>query len=72
MNYRIFVNPQPQQLKTFIEGVSQLLGLNAKTIPYDRAFAEKEGAYLDHFSRMALGWTHSREGYQLIIRVLWL
>lgn len=72
MNYRTFVNPQPQQLMTFIQSVSQLLGVNPQTVPYDRAFEEKEGAYLDPMSRMALGWKHNREGLQLIVRVIWL
>jgi len=72
MNYRVFVNPQPQQLKTFVQSVSQMLGLNPKTIPCDRAFEEIEGAYLDQFSRLALGWKHNREGYELIVRVVWI
>jgi hypothetical protein len=72
MNYRVFLNPQPQQLSTFIHSVSLALRVNPQTIPYGRAFEEKEGTYLDQFSRIALGWKHDRERHQLIVRVAWL
>jgi hypothetical protein len=72
MNYRVFLNPQPQQLGTFIVGVSQALHVNPESVPYARAFEEKEGAYLDPFSRIALGWKYDPTRHELIVRVLWL
>ncbi len=72
MNYRVFLNPQPQQLITLIRSVSIALRVNPETIPYHRAFEEREGAYLDQLSRIALGWKHDRERHQLIVRVVWL
>jgi hypothetical protein len=72
MNYREFLNPQPQQLCAFIRTVSLALRLNPESIPYGRAFEENEGAYLDPFSRIALGWYHDRVRHELIVRVTWL
>lgn len=72
MNYRVFLNPQPQQLGTFLLGVSRVLHVNPDTIPYGRAFEEKQGAYLDQFSRIALGWKYNPSRHELIVRVLWL
>ena len=72
MNYRIFLNPQPQQLGTFIVNVSETLHVDPKTVPYGRAFEEKEGAYLDTFSRIALGWKYDPSQRQLVVRVTWL
>jgi hypothetical protein len=72
MNYRVFLNPQPQQLGTFIFDVSQALHVNPDTIPYGRAFEEKEGAYMDQFSRIALGWKYDPIRRQLVVRVAWL
>jgi hypothetical protein len=69
MNYRVFLNPQPQQLGAFIIDVSNALHLNPESVSYSRAFEEKEGAYLDLFSRIALGWKYDRNRHQLIVRV---
>jgi hypothetical protein len=72
MNYRVFLNPLPQQLGTFIFDVSQALHVNPESVPYARAFEEKEGAYLDPFSRIALGWKYDPARRLLIVRVTWL
>jgi len=72
MNYRVFLNPQPQQLGTFIFDVSRSLHVNPDSVPYARAFEEKEGAYLDAFSRIAIGWKYNPSRHELIVRVLWL
>jgi hypothetical protein len=72
MNYQVFLNPQLQQLSTFIHSISQALRVPPETIPYARAFEEKEGAYVDQFSRIAFSWNHDRERHQLIVRVVWL
>jgi hypothetical protein len=72
VNYRVFFNPEPHQLSSFIHSVSLALRVNPKAIPCGRAFEEMEGAYMDQFSRIALGWKHDRERHQLIVRVVWL
>jgi hypothetical protein len=72
VNYRVFLNPQPQQLSAFIRGVSLVLRLDPETIPYGRAFEEKEGAYVDQWSRIAFGWKHDPKRHELIVRVVWL
>jgi hypothetical protein len=72
MNFRIFFNPQPQQLGSFIRGICQSLQVEPETIPYARPFEEKEGAYLDPLSRIALGWQQDRGNRQLVVRVRWL
>jgi hypothetical protein len=72
VNFRIFLNPQPQQLGSFIRAICQALQVDSETIPYKRPFEEKEGAFLDPFSRIALGWEQDRSNRQLIVRVRWL
>jgi len=72
MNYHVFLNPQLQQLSTFVRSVSQALHVDPETIPCARAFEENEGSYLDEFSRIALGWNRDREKHQLIVRLRWL
>jgi len=54
-NYRVFLNPQPQQLSMFIHGLCQTLHIDLESIPYGRPFEQREGAYLDPFSRIASG-----------------
>jgi hypothetical protein len=71
MDYREFLNPQPQQLSMFIHGLCQALHIDFATIPYERLFEQRTGAYLDPLSRMALGWEQDRQG-QLIVRLRWL
>jgi hypothetical protein len=71
MDYREFLNPQPQQLSMFIHGLCQALHIDFKTIPYERLFEQRTGTYLDPLSRMALGWEQDRQG-QLIVRLRWL
>ena len=72
MNYRVFLNPQPQQLSTFIHMICLALQVDSRTVPCGRAFEEKEGAYLDPLSRIALGWEQDRASHRLIVRVRWL
>jgi hypothetical protein len=71
MNYREFLNPQPQQLSTFLEGLCQALHIDFETIPQGRLFGQRAGAYLDPFSRIALGWEQDHQG-QFVVRVRWL
>jgi len=72
MNCQVFLNPLPQQLAAFVHSLSQTLRLDPETIPCARAFEENEGAYLDAFSRIAIGWKRDREKHQLIVRLRWL
>jgi hypothetical protein len=72
VNYCVFLNPQPQQLVNFFRGICQALHVDAATIPCGRPFEEREGAFLDPFSRIALGWEQDRSNRQLVVRVRWL
>jgi hypothetical protein len=72
MNYHVFLDPQPQQLSAFVRSVSQTLHVDPETIPCGRAFEEMEGAYLDAFSRIAMGWERNRAKRQLVVRLRWL
>ena len=71
MNFRIFLNPQPQQLGTFLRNICQALQVDCESIPYGRPFEERAGAYVDSLSRIAFGWEKDRDR-QLIVRVRWL
>jgi hypothetical protein len=71
MDYREFLNPQTQQLDGFLLGLCQRLQVDFEAVPHGRLFEQSAGAYLDPFSRIALGWRHNRPG-QLIVRVRWL
>jgi hypothetical protein len=71
MNYREFLNPQPQELDRFIHGLCQRLHVDFEALPHGRLFEQRAGAYLDALSRIALGWRHTHQG-QLIVRVRWL
>ena len=72
MNYRVFLNPRPELLGSFILNVSRVLHFNPDTVPYGRAFEERQGAYLDPLSRIALGWKYDPARRMLIVRVTWL
>lgn len=71
VNYREFLNPQPQQLNLFLQGICQALQVDFETIPHGRLFRQRAGAYLDPWSRIALGWEEDHEG-QFVVRVRWL
>ena len=71
MHYREFLNPQPQQLSDFLQGLCQALHIDFETIPHGRLFEQRAGAYLDPLSRIALGWEQDYKG-QFIVRVRWL
>jgi hypothetical protein len=71
MNYREFLNPQPQQLCTFIRDLCEALHIDFDALPHGRLFKQRAGTYLDPLSRIALGWEEDRQG-QLIVRIRWL
>jgi hypothetical protein len=71
VNYREFLNPQPQQLSLFLQDLCQALRIDFDTLPHGRLFEQRAGAYLDPLSRIALGWEQDHQG-QFIVRVRWL
>jgi hypothetical protein len=69
MYFRVFINPGPQLLHDVVVRAADAANVNPETIPYQRAFRERRGRYVDHLSRVVISWWHDRHNDALMVRL---